>query len=100
MSGTTLALKMENRICNAFKRFPEMTAIFSASDEMAAGAMQRHIKKRLIYLRVSIICYDNILVNHKMSNPPDQTIEQVPCMIWDTTPANVNHQIDEKSNDK
>lgn len=58
------------------KKFPEITAIFAASDEMAAGAITAaHEKNIRLPEELSIMGYDNILIS-EMVYPPLTTVGQ------------------------
>ncbi|WP_034551064.1 LacI family DNA-binding transcriptional regulator [Carnobacterium funditum] len=85
-----------SNVVTLLENFPEMTAIFSASDEMAAGAIATaHEKKINIPEELSIIGYDNILVS-QMVYPPLTTIEQPLYDMGYTAAEMLFHQIDEK----
>lgn len=58
------------------ERFPEMTALFAASDEMAVGAIRAaHKRNMTLPDELSIVGYDNILIS-EMVTPPLTTVAQ------------------------
>ena len=78
----------KNNLGKLLSQFPEMTAIFAASDEMAVGAIaSAHERNILIPDELSIIGYDNILIS-EMASPSLTTVGQ-PLFDMGCTAANL-----------
>ena len=69
---------------NLIKQFPDATAIFAASDEMAIGALSAAYQMGIrVPDEVSVIGYDNLNLA-EMSIPPLTTVEQPLAKMGET----------------